>query len=59
MTAVELLQEQYYESEGKLTKQDFEQAKEIEEQHIIDSFTQGDSFNWRNGKQYYEQTFNK
>ena len=31
-TAVEWLIEQYYDSEGKLTRQDFEQAKEMEKQ---------------------------
>jgi hypothetical protein len=30
MTAVEWLEEQYYYSDGKLTRQDFEQAKEME-----------------------------
>ena len=40
-TAVEWLQEQYYESEGKLKRQDFEQAKEMEkEQHNV-SFNKG------------------
>ncbi len=29
-TAVEWLVEQYYDSEGKLTRQDFEKAKEME-----------------------------
>jgi len=32
MKAVEWLEEQYYDSEGKLTRQDFEQAKEMEKQ---------------------------
>lgn len=34
MTAVEWLTEQYYDSEGKLTRQDFEKAKEIEKQQL-------------------------
>jgi hypothetical protein len=35
-TAVEWLVEQYYDSEGKLTRQDFEQAKEMEEQEKVE-----------------------
>jgi hypothetical protein len=37
MTAVEWLVEQYYDSEGKLTRQDFEQAKEMEKQQQNDT----------------------
>jgi hypothetical protein len=39
MTAVQWLVEQYYDSEGKLTRQDFEQAKEMEKKQIIDFST--------------------
>jgi hypothetical protein len=34
-TAVEWLEEQYYESEGKLTRHDFEQAKQMEKEQMI------------------------
>ena len=35
-TAVEWLEEQYYESEGKLTRHDFEQAKQMEKEQMIE-----------------------
>jgi hypothetical protein len=35
-TAVELLEEQYYESEGKLTRHDFDQAKQMEKEQMIE-----------------------
>ena len=40
-TAVEWLQEQYYESEGKLTRQDFEQAKKMENEQNITAYKNG------------------
>jgi hypothetical protein len=40
-TAVEWLQEQYYESEGKLTRQDFEQAKKMEEEQSMKAYKNG------------------
>jgi hypothetical protein len=40
-TAVEWLQEQYYESEGKLTRQDFEQAKKMENEQSIKAYKNG------------------
>jgi hypothetical protein len=62
MTAVEWLIEQYYDSEGKLTRQDFKQAKEMFEQQIIEAFKRG-TINEMNGieeigsEQYYNETF--
>lgn len=69
-TAVEWLQEQYYESEGKLTKQDFEQAKVMDEQNIKNAYEQGEEDGYwhpENGydkrfesvEQYYNETFKK
>jgi hypothetical protein len=40
-TSVEWLQEQYYESEGKLTRQDFEQAKKMEEEQSMKAYKNG------------------
>lgn len=65
-TAVEWLQEQYYDSEGKLTKQYFEQAKEMEkeqqgysEEEVINAFNEGQALNVRGkliqGKEWFEQ----
>lgn len=68
MTAVEWVLEQYYDSEGKLTRQDFEQAKEMEKQHIIDACNQtefedidgmGIHETITKGEQYYNETFKK
>ena len=58
-TAVEWLQGQYYESEGKLTRKDFEQAKEMEKKQIKDAFDLGYSYDLFNGggKQYYNETY--
>jgi len=33
-SSIEWLEEQYYESEGKLTRHDFEQAKQMEKEQI-------------------------
>jgi hypothetical protein len=40
-TAVEWLVEQYYDSEGKLTRQDFEQAKEMELEQMYEAHMAG------------------
>jgi esterase/lipase superfamily enzyme len=40
-TAVEWLVEQYYDSEGKLTRQDFEKAKEMELEMIHKAYMAG------------------
>lgn len=37
-TAVEWLEEQYYESEGKLTRHDFEQYKQMEKEQMKDVY---------------------
>ena len=58
-TAVEWLQEQYYESEGKLKRQDFEQAKVMEKEQIVDAFDTGTTDEDRIGKEYYNETYNK
>jgi len=59
-TAVEWLVQQYYDSEGKLTRQDFEQAKEMEKQQIIDAYNNGQQIPpFKYAGQYYNETFNK
>jgi hypothetical protein len=57
-TAVESLQEKYYDSEGKLTKQDFEKANEIFKEQIINAYY-GESYSTSvcNGTQYYQETY--
>jgi hypothetical protein len=61
-TAVGFLENQYN-SNGKLTPVDFYQSKEMEKQHIIDAYEvaymDGYNDNGKDGKQYYNETFNK
>jgi len=66
-TAVEWLEEQYYESEGKLTRHDFDQAKQMEKEQIIktaqDNFYAGQDLangykiDWDSSEQYYNETY--
>jgi hypothetical protein len=60
-TAVEWLEEQYYESEGKLTRHDFEQARQMEKEQIEETYNQAclDAFRDDNkyGKDYYNETY--
>ena len=63
-TAVEWLLEQYYHSEGKLKRQDFEQAKEMEQEQTIDfadSFYDNCVLQYggleKSAEQYYNETF--
>ena len=62
-TTVEWLEEQYNLGNGferHLTESDFEQAKEMHKQEIIDAWEDGhDSFSTRNAEQYYNETFEK
>jgi hypothetical protein len=62
-TAVDWLKEQYYESEGKLTRCDFEQAKQKEKEQIIDAGNKcqiyNDGFIYEDAEQYYNQTYNQ
>jgi len=54
-TAVEWLVEQYYDSEGKLGRQDFEQAKEMEKQQIIDAAERWKGTDF--AEKYYAETY--
>jgi hypothetical protein len=64
-TAVDWLEEQYYESEGKLTRHDFEQAKHMEKWQIKGAYQKGrfsGQTNWGYGndvtaEQYYNETY--
>ena len=67
MTAIEWLQEKY-KQQGTIFKSQFEQAKEMEKQQIIDAFKKyrnskfknPDEIDWtKSGEQYYNETFNK
>ncbi len=54
-TAVEWLKKEY-ELSGFLTDSDFEQAKEMEKEQIIDACKQC-SYSYEEAEQYYNETF--
>ncbi len=60
-TAVEWLEEQYYESEGKLTRHDFDQAKQMEKEQIVEShhdgYNDGYSKNNASSAKYYHENY--
>lgn len=49
-TAVEWLEQRLFDRLGKFTKEDIDQAKEMERQQIMTAFTQGDIF----GSDYFD-----
>jgi len=60
MTAVEWLKEQYYQSEGKLTRHDFEQAKQMEKEQLENAWYAGDEDGAiHEFEYYYNETFKK
>jgi hypothetical protein len=61
-TAVEWLEEQYYESEGKLTKHEFEQAKAMHKEEMIKANRDGVDMviaeeRYITGEDYYNETY--
>ena len=57
MTAVEWLEEQYTKQITFLHIEDFEQAKEMEKEQIIDAFNYGQFDLGMEAEQYYNETF--
>jgi hypothetical protein len=68
LTAVEWLYQKMFEYQGRITKEDYEQAKEMEKEQILRSFSVGndcgycfakkeDSQQYNSAKQYYNETF--
>ena len=57
-TAVEWLEEQYYESEGKLTRHDFIQAKQMEKEQQKYFFDCGRQYQL-NGEGTFTQVYNE
>ena len=60
-TAIEYLEKEYNENKGFLGSSNFEQAKEMEKNQIIDAWEMG-RFNidaLGNGEEYYQETFKK
>jgi hypothetical protein len=63
-TAVEFLYQKMFENQGRILKEDYEQAKEMEKQQIIDACKRGykrDSFtpNFREQQELFEQYYNE
>ena len=62
-TAVDWLEDQFLMTNGKLTFTEFKQAKEMEEQQIIDAYVIGAKNQIYgvdlSGLEYYNKTFNK
>lgn len=57
-TAVEWLYNKMYEYNGNITISEYEQAKEMEKQQIIDAWVNGGStLSAKNAEQYYNETF--
>ncbi len=60
-TAVEFLYQKMFENQGRILKEDYEQAKEMEKQQIIDAISNANKSNNRNvslnPEQYYTETF--
>ncbi len=65
-TAVEFLRDRYYQMDGELSEEDFEQAQEMQESQIIDATLYGfrqdsDGDDWEgdkhNAEKYYNETF--
>jgi len=60
MTAVEWLEKRFYFTKGQLIDIDFEQAKEMEKEQIVNSHYQGyrsDIGDTEVSEQYYNETF--
>jgi hypothetical protein len=59
-SSIDWLKKQYYQSEGKLTRYDFEQAKEMHKEEVKEAFKHGELpplFVNFNAEQYYNETF--
>ena len=65
MNSIEYLQKEYNENKGFLGSSNFEQAKEIHKQEIIDAYMERmdctNKEHWSKiiGEQYYQETFKK
>jgi hypothetical protein len=60
-TAVEWLYSRMFEKNGRITKEEYEQAKEMEKQQIMDAYTAGESDGDHyedSYLRYYNETFN-
>ena len=58
-TAAKWLYVKMFEKEGRITKEEYEQALQMEKQQIIDAYNQGEFNQGCNGsaEQYYKETY--
>jgi hypothetical protein len=60
-TAVDWLEQAYWDNKGTLSQKHFEQAKQMEKEQITDSYIEGHSIYGEstNAEQYYNETYGK
>ena len=58
-TAVDWLYKTHFFKNGELTQEDFEQAKAMEREQIIDAYDKNKMGRVDYGEQYYNETFGK
>ena len=57
-TAVEWLEQAYWDNKGTLSQKHFQQAKQMEKEQIIDDYEQGDKYKLNfSGEQHYKETY--
>jgi len=57
-TAVEWLEQVYWDNKRTLSQKHFDQAKEMEKEQIIDSYEQGDKYKLNfSGEQYHKEIY--
>jgi hypothetical protein len=63
-TAVEWLYVKMFEKKGRITKEEYDQAKQMEKEQMIEAFNNGMEYMWNNtdcenykGNQYYKETY--
>ena len=59
ITAVQWLYNKMYEHRGNITIEEYEQAKQMEKEQIMDAYTTGYSKDFHNAQNYYDQKYGK
>jgi alkylhydroperoxidase family enzyme len=57
-TAVDWLEQAYWDNKGTLSQKHFEQAKQMEKEQMIEAYYEGKEYGFKEqGEQYYNETF--
>jgi len=57
-TAVDWLEQRFFDRLGRFTKEDIEQAKQMEKEQIIEAYYEGKEYGFKEqGEQYYKETY--